>query len=141
VHARSAKARIGWRKKLQVSFLFVAWFAATGAHWDVLQVVAWGRMIAANYSETMSVGSAVKQTFEPGSSCPLCKMVSKAKQQERKQEGPLPSEAKAVPKMVLYLQENAVPPTPEVTLQSYALVATKVISNGRAQPPIPPPKV
>ena len=139
--APAARSRIGWRKKLQISFLLLAWVAATGAHWDVLQVVAWGKMMAENFAEMMSVGSAVEQTFAPGSSCPLCKMVSQAKQQERKQEGPGPTEAKAVVKMILYLQENATVPTPEISLQRYALVEAREISYGRAQPPIPPPKV
>jgi hypothetical protein len=128
------------RLKLRVAFLMVAWFAATGAHWDVLQVVAWGRM-ALNYSETMPLSSAVKRTFEPDSSCPLCRMVSKAKQQEQKPGAPLPPEAKASAKMVLYLHENAGPPAPTMILQNYALVESRVISHGRAQPPSPPPKV
>ena len=118
----------------------VAWFAATGAHWDVLQVIAWGRM-ALNYSETMPLGSAVKKTYAPGSSCPLCRIVSRAKQQEQKPGAPLPTEAKALPKIVLYLHENAVPPAPAAILQSYALVESRAISYGRAQPPSPPPKV
>ncbi len=119
----------------------VAWFAATGAHWDVLQVVAWGRMALMNYSETMSLGSAVKRTFEPGSSCPLCRIVSKAKQQEQKPGAPLPTEARASAKIVLYLHENAVPPAPAAISQRYALVESRVISHGRVQPPSPPPKV
>jgi len=136
----SPRQHAGWRKKWRVTFLTLAWLATTGAQWDALQVIAWGRMIL-NYSETMSIRSATEKTFAPESSCPLCKLVRTAKHQEQKQEGSLPGETRAAFKQVLYLTPSSVPPGPKTTALVYVLVDAKVISLGRGQPPAPPPKV
>ena len=56
-----------------------AWLLATGSHWDLVQGLGWGRMIA-NYSQTMPVGEAIRLTFTPDNMCGICETVATAKQ-------------------------------------------------------------
>ena len=58
--------------------VLLAWLLASGAQWDVLQGLAWGRMIA-NYSRTMPLGEAVRLTFTPDNLCGVCAFVAEAR--------------------------------------------------------------
>lgn len=67
--------------------LLVAWLLASGAQWDLLQGVAWGRMIA-GYSRSMPIDDAVRLTFTPGNRCELCMKVAAARAAEEDPESP-----------------------------------------------------
>ncbi|HEY3932856.1 MAG TPA: hypothetical protein VGM58_10875 [Verrucomicrobiae bacterium] len=70
-------ARIG-------KFFFVLTLVATlGAHWALLQTVAWTTMLADNLC-THSVKEAVTETFDGNHPCPLCKAIAAGKQSEKK---------------------------------------------------------
>ncbi len=56
-----------------------AWLLATGSHWDLVQGLGWGRMIA-TYSQTMPLAEAVRLTFTPDNMCGVCEVVAAAKQ-------------------------------------------------------------
>ena len=56
-----------------------------GAHWVVLQSVAWGTMIA-RYSQQTSLTQAVAQTFDGDHPCNLCKRISSARHSEKKSD-------------------------------------------------------
>jgi hypothetical protein len=56
-----------------------AWLLATGSHWDLVQGLGWGRMIAI-YSQTMPLGEAIRLTFTPDNMCGVCEVVAAAKQ-------------------------------------------------------------
>jgi hypothetical protein len=56
-----------------------AWLLATGSHWDVVQGLGWGRMIA-TYSQTMPLAEAIRLTFTPDNMCGVCEVVAAAKQ-------------------------------------------------------------
>ncbi|MEY4489126.1 MAG: hypothetical protein RIQ79_1634 [Verrucomicrobiota bacterium] len=56
-----------------------AWLLATGSHWDLVQGLGWGRMIA-TYSQTMPLAEAIRLTFTPDNMCGVCEAVAAAKQ-------------------------------------------------------------
>ena len=68
--------------------LIVALLAATGAHWTVLQSVAWTTMLADNLRKA-SFSDAVQRTFDGRHPCALCKNISAGKKSEKKAEFPL----------------------------------------------------
>jgi hypothetical protein len=73
-------------RRLPAISLFCAWLCASGAMLDVTQAFAWTRMFA-GYARNESVVSAVKDTFDPGRPCALCRAVSKAREASN-QHGP-----------------------------------------------------
>ena len=66
-------------------FVAIALAVTLGAHWVLLQSVAWMGMVAA-YSEHTSFKEAVVQTFDGEHPCSLCKAIAAAKKSEKKTE-------------------------------------------------------
>src|ERR1700733_4417161 len=64
-------------------FVVLALVATLGAHWVLLQTVAWTTMLANNLY-THSVKEAVTETFDGNHPCPLCKAIAAGKQSEKK---------------------------------------------------------
>ncbi len=64
-------------------FVIVALIAATGAHWALLQSVAWTTMLAGNL-RTHSLSESVVRTFDGKYPCPICKAIAVAKKSEKK---------------------------------------------------------
>jgi hypothetical protein len=64
-------------------FLVIALVATLGAHWAILQTVAWTTMLADNLHST-SFQIAVKKTFDGQHPCCLCKAIAAGKQSEKK---------------------------------------------------------
>ena len=72
----SVLARIGhW-------LLIVALLGATGAHWAMLQSVAWARMLAENV-KTESFEEAISKTFDGKHPCALCKQIAKGRKADK----------------------------------------------------------
>ncbi len=69
-------------------FVVVALIASTGAHWAVLQSVAWTTMLADNL-RTHSLSESVARTFDGKYPCPICKAIAAAKKSEKKTESTL----------------------------------------------------
>jgi hypothetical protein len=65
--------------------LVLALVAMLGAHWALLQTVAWTRMLADNLHSS-SFCDAVTKTFDGQHPCPLCKAIAAGKQSEKKTE-------------------------------------------------------
>jgi len=59
------------RRRLSFLVLLLAWLAANGAAWNVVQVVAWAKMFR-DYSQVMPVGQALRLTFDGSAPCGLC---------------------------------------------------------------------
>jgi hypothetical protein len=78
-------------KRLGKIFLVLALVAMLGAHWMLLQTVAWTTMLANNLC-THSVTEAVTETFDGKHPCPLCKAIAAGKQSENKAEFSLQSQ-------------------------------------------------
>jgi hypothetical protein len=62
-----------------------------GAHWTLLQTVAWTTMLADNLC-SQSVKEAVTETFDGNHPCPICKAIAAGKQSEKKTEFSLQSQ-------------------------------------------------
>ena len=113
--------------------MLIAVLTATGAHWSILQSIAWTRMLAVNL-QTGSIAEAVQKTFDGKHPCSLCKAIAKGKSAESKKEFTAP------------LQKFDFPPVNEV----FALVGPlnfQLISTADSiadflthQPPTPPPR-
>lgn len=56
-----------------------------GLHWAVLQTVAWTGMII-SYSRDASLSEALSKTFDGEHPCPMCKVIKKARAEEKQQE-------------------------------------------------------
>ncbi len=124
-------------KRIQLFIVLSLGFIATGVQWDVLQTLAWGRMMA-NYSCAESLPQAVADTFQ-GPYCRLCRAVAQAKQQEKAPLG-LPTE-KLSAKVLLFFQA-----TPRFVLTAPGEMGQvsrleQVHSRDRAMPPVPPPRI
>jgi hypothetical protein len=125
------------RKKISTACLLLAWLCANGVVLDAVQVVAWSRMFT-GYLETMSVGAALRETFNPAKPCDLCVSVAKAQETAQKQ---LPAGVeRAADKLVLACETPATivfdrktEPWPAV-LASAAPLRTDPV-------PLPPPRV
>ena len=63
----------------------IAVVATLGGHWLALQSVAWGRMLVA-FSQTESVGNALRMTFDGKHPCHLCRKVMQGAQRERQDQ-------------------------------------------------------
>jgi hypothetical protein len=71
--------RSPWSKWLVVLTLTLS----LGAHWALLQSVAWVGMIAA-YSRDGSITQALSKTFDGRHPCRLCKMIQQGRAEEKK---------------------------------------------------------
>ena len=66
-------------------FLAVALVTMLGAHWELLQTVAWTTMLADNL-RTHSLSESVARTFDGKFPCPICKAIAAGKKSEKKSE-------------------------------------------------------
>jgi hypothetical protein len=65
--------------------VIVALVSTLGAHWVLLQTVAWTAMLAENL-QSSSFHEAVTKTFDGNHPCPLCKAIAAGKKSEQKSE-------------------------------------------------------
>lgn len=65
--------------------LVTALLATTGAHWAVLQTVAWTGMLAENLHSN-SLHEALTETLDGKHLCPLCKAIRDGKNAEQKRD-------------------------------------------------------
>lgn len=85
----------------------VSLLLASGAHWVLLQGVAWTQMLV-DYSRTESVTSAVAKTFDGKHPCRLCDRVVKESNSERK----VPATFDPAQKVGFFLAPRAVAANP-----------------------------
>lgn len=114
--------------------LVVAVLSSSGAHWLVLQSIAWTAMIVARSSETTLV-SAVKQTLSGEQPCSLCRTVraGMAGDQQHDEAPPL------VAKIELFYEAAPLLLPPQRT--SYELSASPLTGPLRSEPPpLQPPR-
>lgn len=127
------------RRKISIGCLLLAWLCANGALWNVVQVVAWAKMLH-DYSQVMPAAEAVKITFDGSAPCALCKISERGRDAAREQ---LPREPApgADPGKVLLLAECI----PSVIVAAPAFRwpgVTDAASPTRTETvPVPPPRV
>jgi hypothetical protein len=105
----------------------------TGAHWAVLQTVAWTTMLAANLTAS-SFSQAVSDTFDGEHPCPLCKKLAAAKKAGKKSEDAAPG-----------LKMEYPPAAESIVLFAPASFQLLPLRNAFAdsvsfKPPLPPPR-
>ncbi len=64
-------------------FVVISLAATLGAHWALLQTVAWTTMLADNL-RTHSLSESVERTFDGKYPCPICRAIAAAKKSEQK---------------------------------------------------------
>jgi len=114
-------------------FVIVALIAATGAHWALLQSVAWTTMLAGNL-RTHSLSESVARTFDGKYPCPICEAIAAAKKSGQSRE------------FTLQVTKLEFPPAPE----NFILVAPSQFQllpqlnffaeSLNQKPPTPPPR-
>ncbi len=113
---------------------------ATGSQWDLVQVVAWGKMFA-GYSEEMSLSAAAKKTFS-GEMCGVCQVAQNGKKQQESNGDKTP-QAKSPGKVLdLSLLTSSTPVLSPIR-EAVGTIAAVMFPDGRGRssPPSPPPRV
>jgi hypothetical protein len=128
-------------KRLQVVVCLSAWLIATGCQWDLVQLVAWGRMFA-GYSQEMSMSAAARKTFS-GEMCSLCRAVQKGKQEQEQNSAKSSMPGKSEIKLLDACPVTAMAGITGPVRRAIGIVAGPELMIGRARmaPPLPPPRV
>jgi len=115
-------------------FLLAVTLAATlGAHWALLQSVAWTAMLANNL-RTHSLSDSVGRTFDGRHPCPLCKAIAAGKKSEAKKEFTLQTQKLEFPPA----NQNPVLIAPAI---SRLFPPVNFFTESLMQkPPVPPPR-
>jgi hypothetical protein len=124
------------RRRLSLITLLTAWLLASGSQWDLVQALGWGRMIL-RYSQSMPVAQAVRLTFTPDNLCGVCESVSRAKQQA---PATLPHNPDSLGKFILVFQPATAVYAPLPVTAKLPPGEASPQGQGRAQPPVPPPR-
>jgi len=122
-------------KRFPLLVVLCAWLLATGAQWDFVQTLGWGRMFA-RYAATMPVIEAAKKTFG-GELCGVCRAVDDARQHER-ESGLPPDRLKAKLLLLCVPAPQFVFAAPEGA--SWSPSDRLPSSAEPAAPPTPPPR-
>ncbi len=116
----------------------VAWLAASGLSWDLLQVVAWTKMSVDNATQ-LTASAAVSKTLEDAP-CPLC--VAAQEGRKNSEQAPLAKDE------ISKVKAKADPVAGEIRLltakgfsgRDYAHPADEVGVSRVAEVPVPPPR-
>src|SRR6184192_2864605 len=73
------------RAKFAQAFVVCALVFAIGAHWTLLQSIAWVGM-AVSYTQNSTLKEALLKTFDGKHPCTLCKVVQQGKNAQKKQD-------------------------------------------------------
>ncbi|HEY4990380.1 MAG TPA: hypothetical protein VII09_11260 [Opitutaceae bacterium] len=117
--------------------LLCAWLCASGAMLDLTQVVAWTRMFA-GYARTETVLQAVRETFDPGRPCALCRAVSRAREASHERA---PSVSSAGADRIVLIFEQGVPFVAAAAADAWPEVASGQAPVRAADVPVPPPRL
>ena len=117
----------------------VAWLAASGLSWDLLQVVAWTKMSVDNATQ-LTAAAAVSKTLEDAP-CALCKVAQEGR--KNSEQAPLTKDEAAK------VKAKADPVAGEIHLlaaklfsgRDHARPSDEVSVSRVAEVPVPPPRV
>lgn len=113
--------------------IILAMSVGTGAHWIVLQSVAWTNMLI-DHSRESSLVEAVEKTFDGKHPCSLCVTIETGEKEQQKQQASQPvPDIKAVVSATLTIR------TPESVPVEYAVVSAAWAPHFAA-PQTPPPR-
>ncbi len=117
--------------------LLAGWLVATGAHWDLIQVAAWGRMWVQNLRSESPV-AALATTFSPEGMCRVCQAVQAAKLRQQNDPsvvGPVREKAPLLP-----LDTRQITLVAPVGGSFFRLTAVIEPPAQFTEPPVPPPR-
>ena len=117
----------------------VAWLAASGLSWDLLQVVAWTKMSVDNATQ-LTAAAAVTKTLEDAP-CPLCKVAQEGR--KNSEQAPLAKEeiAKVKAKADAAAGEIRLLTAVFFSGRDYAYPLDEVSVTRAAEVPVPPPRL
>jgi hypothetical protein len=114
-------------------FLVLSLVATLGAHWALLQTVAWTTMLANNL-QSGSIHDAVTKTFDGKHPCPLCRAIAAAKKSEKKSAAVSSTLKMEFPPVVAKF--TFISPEPTTAFSLANLSAASLFQK----PPLPPPR-
>jgi hypothetical protein len=117
----------------------VAWLAASGLSWDLLQVVAWTKMSVENASQR-SVGAAVTKALADAP-CTMCKVAQDGRKQSEQQPLAKEDSAKAKAKADTSVDVLAVIGAHDFQGREHARPTDEVGMSRASEVPVPPPRV
>ena len=117
----------------------VAWLAASGLSWDLLQVVAWTKMSVDNATQ-LTAAAAVSKTLEDAP-CALCKVAQEGR--KNSEQAPLTKDE------AVKVKAKADPVAGEIHLlaaklfsgSDFARPADEISVTRMGEVPVPPPRV
>lgn len=126
------------RRRLAFVALCLAWLCANGAIWNVVQVVAWTKMIN-DYSRVMPMTRAIRITFDGSAPCKLCLMAESGRDAARDQ---LPQEASlGAPEKLLLAFQPAAAFVLTAPTAAWPAIGESTGSLRTDPVPLPPPRV
>jgi len=116
----------------------VAWLAASGLSWDLLQVVAWTKMSVEN-SAQRSVGAAVTKALADAP-CALCKVAQDGRKQSEQQPMTKEDSLKAKAKADTSVEVLAVIGEHDFQGRTHVRPADEFGLTRAGEVPVPPPR-
>ncbi|MEY5005145.1 MAG: hypothetical protein RI969_233 [Verrucomicrobiota bacterium] len=116
----------------------VAWLAASGLSWDLLQVVAWTKMSVENASHR-SVGAAVTKALADAP-CAMCKVAQDGRKQSEQQPLAKDDSAKAKAKADTSVDVLGVIGVQDFQGRAHAWPSDEVGLTRAGEVPVPPPR-
>jgi hypothetical protein len=117
----------------------VAWLAASGLSWDLLQVVAWTKMSVENAAER-SVGAAVTKALADAP-CAMCKAAQSGRKQSEQQPLAKEDPAKAKAKSDTACEVLAVIGVQGFQGRPHGRPTDEVGMSRASKVPVPPPRL
>jgi hypothetical protein len=117
----------------------VAWLAASGLSWDLLQVVAWTKMSVENVAQR-SIGAAVTKALADAP-CAMCKVAQDGRKQSEQQPLAKEDAVKAKAKADSSVDVLAVIGAHDFQGREHARPTDEVGMSRASEVPVPPPRV
>ncbi len=117
----------------------VAWLAASGLSWDLLQVVAWTKMSVENAAQR-SVGAAVTKALADAP-CAMCKVAQDGRKQSEQQPLAKDDAVKAKAKADSSVDVLAAIGAHDTQGREHAWPTDEVGLTRASEVPVPPPRV
>jgi hypothetical protein len=117
----------------------VAWLAASGLSWDLLQVVAWTKMSVEN-AERRSVGAAVTKALSDAP-CAMCKAAQEGRKQGEQRPLAKDDAVKAKAKPDTAAEAIAVVGADDFQGQAHARPTDEIGMMRVSDVPVPPPRL
>jgi len=120
--------------KIGRAVIVVALCLSLGAHWALLQSLAWGSMIVC-YSREAPIADALAKTFDGNHPCALCKHVAAGSNSEKKDAAEI---GPVKPDLICATRHISV--VPRSSDFAFAKFFVALVSHNEA-PPLPPPRL